>query len=355
LGLALTYDSIKEGAEIEVVKALPFIDQFFFVIRERHTRGGRNDFGRGLFAFWAGCFRTLRTLWMSVSKGIYAAIRGLDIPTILAIGMKSKSLETTPTTKSTFIRQNITTSDEWFTKVPQHQRTGTNPTEKKLYLDRICAIVGRIAAVHARDTLANDRDDFRLTAPTQLEKRKHQDLLPLNGFAHPPGAGQYIPAAFADAGIEPRPDLLYEDGYSPTLRRLVAHVITVEGPIYGDILAVRIARAHGKDRTGSTIQKLVLGAVDSRFPRTHEEDRDLFWPEGSRTDTAFPYRPSAEGVRSLVDTPLAELASIALPFLQSSLSEEEIIEKMAEHFRLERLRRATRARFEAALALARRS
>jgi len=182
-----------------------------------------------------------------------------------------------------------------------------------------------------------------------------QSPLPLNGFLHSDGAGQYIPAAFSGAGIEPRPDLLYEDVYRPTLRRLVAHVITVEGPIYGDILAVRIARAHGKDRTGSAIQKLVLDAVTDRFPRTNEEDRNLFWPEGTRTDKPFPYRRSAEGVRSHSDTPLAELASVASPLLQVSLSDDEIVEKMAEHFRLGRLRRATRERFEAAVAFAKRS
>jgi very-short-patch-repair endonuclease len=178
---------------------------------------------------------------------------------------------------------------------------------------------------------------------------------PLNGFTHSNGSRQYILAAFSGVGIEPRPDLLYENEYRPTLRRLIGHVITVEGPIYGDILAVRIARAHGKDRTGSTIQQLVFSAIDDRFPRTREEDRDLFWPEGARTDTAFPYRPALEGVRSHSDTPLAELASIALPFLRVPLSEEDIIQKMTEHFRLERLRRATRERFEAALAIAKRS
>jgi Protein of unknown function (DUF3320) len=169
------------------------------------------------------------------------------------------------------------------------------------------------------------------------------------------GARQYMPAAFSGVRIWPRPDLLYEDANRPTLRRLVAHVITVEGPIYSDILAIRIARAHGKDRTGSTIQKIVLDAVDHRFPRTREENRDLFWPEGSQTDAPFPYRQSIEGVKSHSDTPLVELASIALPFLQVSLSEEEIIQKMTEHFRLERLRRAARERLESALRIARRS
>jgi hypothetical protein len=91
------------------------------------------------------------------------------------------------------------------------------------------------------------------------------------------------------------------------------------------------------------------------FPRTREEDRDLFWPEGSCTDTTVPHRPAAEGLRSHSDTPLAELASIAIPFLQVPLSEEEIIQKMAEHFCLGRLRRPTKERFIAALVIAKRS
>ncbi len=255
----------------------------------------------------------------------------------------------------TFIRQRVSTSDEWFTKVPQYQRASTEPTEKRLFLDRICAIVGRIEAVDVPDKSRGPGDDFKLTTPHSVEVRNRQNPLPLNGFVSSNSAGQYIPAVFSSTGIEPNPDLLYEASYRPTLRRLVAHVISVEGPIYGDILAMRIARAHGKDRTGSTIQKLVLDAIDNRFPHTREEDRDLFWPEGLRTDWPFPYRRSADGVRSHSDTPLAELASIALPFLQVSLSDEEIIQKMTEHFRLERLRRATRARFEAALVIAQRA
>src|SRR5690606_27558515 len=120
-----------------------------------------------------------------------------------------------------------------------------------------------------------------------------------------------------------------------TLRQLIGHVIEVEGPIYGDILALRIARAHGMERTGSTIQKIVADTVDKRFLRTREDERDVFWPERTPVDQPVPYRASADGIRSHGDTPLAELASLAVPYLRVRLSDEVIIGKMAEHFSLE--------------------
>jgi very-short-patch-repair endonuclease len=200
----------------------------------------------------------------------------------------------------------------------------------------------------------NDGDDFILTAPAAIEIPRQQPL-PLNGFMRPNAERPYIQAEFSGTGIELEPDRLHDAEYRLTLRQLVAHIITVEGPIYGDILAVRIARAHSRDRTGNAIKQLVLDSVETHFPRTREDDRDLFWPQDARTDAPFPYRPSIEGVRSHADTPLAELASIALPHLRVSLSEEEILQKMAEHLRLGRLHRATRERFEAALRIAKRS
>ncbi|MDR9759430.1 DUF4011 domain-containing protein [Rhizobium redzepovicii] len=44
----------------------------------------------------------------------------------------------------TFIRQRITEPEHWFSRVPQYLRTGTDPREKKLFLDQICDIVGRM-------------------------------------------------------------------------------------------------------------------------------------------------------------------------------------------------------------------
>jgi very-short-patch-repair endonuclease len=202
---------------------------------------------------------------------------------------------------------------------------------------------------------SDDLGAFRLTAPVPSVPKQVQHPLPLNGFSGALSSGAYVLADFAALGLTPDAELLYDSQYRRTLREMVGHVIRVEGPIYGDILAVRIARAHGKERTGSTIQKLVFDAVGNRFPRSREEDREVFWPEGLAPDAVFPHRPAADGVRSHADTPLAELASLALPLLRVRLSDEEVIQKMADHFTLARIRRATRERFEAALEIAKRA
>jgi hypothetical protein len=134
---------------------------------------------------------------------------------------------------------------------------------------------------------------------------------------------------------------------------MVAKVIEVEGPIYGDVLVTRIARAHGFQRSGNSIQALVLAAVDCRFPRTRESRREVFWKEGAQTSAPVPYRPSPKDLRSHVDIPIIELAGLAGPFVRLRMKDEEILRRMAEHFELGRLREATRARFEHAITLAR--
>jgi very-short-patch-repair endonuclease len=44
----------------------------------------------------------------------------------------------------TFVRQRISDPENWFRQVPHYQRSGTDPVEKRLYLDRICAVIDRI-------------------------------------------------------------------------------------------------------------------------------------------------------------------------------------------------------------------
>ncbi|TPK53008.1 DUF3320 domain-containing protein [Mesorhizobium sp. B2-4-19] len=60
--------------------------------------------------------------------------------------------------------------------------------------------------------------------------------------------GFYVVTDFGLAGLTPDHDRFYEASYRPTLRQLIAHVIQTEGPLYGDIFAIRIARAHGMER-----------------------------------------------------------------------------------------------------------
>ncbi len=79
-------------------------------------------------------------------------------------------------------------------------------------------------------------------------------------------AVSYQLADLTAAGFTPDRAQFYETSYRPTLRKMVAHVIAVEGPIFADVLVQRIARAHGFARAAGRIQETVLDVVERKHP-----------------------------------------------------------------------------------------
>jgi hypothetical protein len=164
---------------------------------------------------------------------------------------------------------------------------------------------------------------------------------------------EYVLASFATDLTRPDPSRFYEPDYKLTLGRMVEHVLKIEAPIYEDLLIERIARAHGFQRSGEKIQTIVSKAVHRRFPKTDDDGRTVIWSESARTTELYPYRESPAGIRSQTDIPVAELASLALPFVRFLKDDDRVLYSMADHFKLGRLREATRRRFQAAIELAR--
>ena len=90
-----------------------------------------------------------------------------------------------------------------------------------------------------------------------------------------------------------------------------------------------------------------------KYRKTQDDGRSVIWPENSAETGLVSYRRSQAEVRSHTDTPVAELASFALPFIRVRLSDEDILYRMANHFQLGRLREPTRVRFQSAVDIAR--
>jgi hypothetical protein len=250
----------------------------------------------------------------------------------------------------TFVRQRFTDPDEWFDKVPGYLRQGTNPAEKGRYLDRVCDIVGRLkedtaidrpAVVSGHKELVSDPErDVSTPAPEAASPRR-------NG-------NEYTPTNFSLLGIRPDPSRFYDREYEPVLRKMVESAVRREAPIYEDLLVDRIARAHGFQRSGDRIQMAVSRVLGRKYRKTHEDGRAVVWAESSPESILASYRESLPDVRSHADTPIAELASLALPFIRVRLGDEDILYRMANHFQLGRLREPTRIRFQSAIDLARR-
>jgi very-short-patch-repair endonuclease len=178
----------------------------------------------------------------------------------------------------------------------------------------------------------------------------------LNDSALELGRYQEAVANRQDAGVDfaalfrPDRDRFYDVGYREHLRRMVEHLVQTEGPIYFDVLVDRVARAHGFQRSGETVQKIIASALGRhRYPSSKDLDREVIWPKEAVIERVQ-YR-GAMG-RDHADIPLLELAALADILRAKGLEDsEEIVRGMQEHFGLARLAMSTRQRFELAAEL----
>lgn len=148
------------------------------------------------------------------------------------------------------------------------------------------------------------------------------------------------------------PENFFEFAYRDTLKAMIEAIMKTESPLTADVLAQRIARAHGWLRTGGRIREridLFLRGYDT----TMESTGAFLWYKGCIVDL-LPYRPSTDEVsrRGIADIPLAELAWVAK-------SNPELLEmpdparELARVIGVERLTASSRARLDEALLRAR--
>lgn len=154
------------------------------------------------------------------------------------------------------------------------------------------------------------------------------------------------------SSFKANPEQFFEFAYRDTLKSMIEAVMDTESPLPADVLAQRIARAHGWLRTGGRIREridLYLRGYDT----TAESTGIFLWKKGCVVDF-LPYRPFADEAsrRGIADIPLAELAWIA----QSNpdlLEMSDPARELAHLLGVERLTASSRERLEEALLRAR--
>jgi very-short-patch-repair endonuclease len=257
----------------------------------------------------------------------------------------------------TFVRQRFVEPDDWFDKVPGYLRQGTNPIEKARYLDRICDIVGRLTGGDGVTARADRRGSVGFNG--NIPDAGHGELppnvseQPATPAAVATNGDEYAATNFSLLGLRLDPARFYDREYETVLNSMVALTLKHEAPIYEDVLVARIARAHGFQRSGDRIQRAVSKIVGRKYRKTQDDGRTVVWAENSTASAMVSYRKCQSEVRSHTDTPVAELASLALPYIRVRLADDDILYRMANHFQLGRLREPTRIRFQSAINLAR--
>ena len=133
---------------------------------------------------------------------------------------------------------------------------------------------------------------------------------------------------------------------------MVTHVIAVEGPIFVDLIARRIAHAHRLSRATHKLVATVQEITDGRFARTREGDRTIVWPERAEISKLLPFRPASLDIRAHADIMLAELASLAIPLLAADHAPEAAAILMGRQLDLKLIRPTTLSRLTTAAELA---
>jgi transcriptional regulator with XRE-family HTH domain len=193
---------------------------------------------------------------------------------------------------------------------------------------------GQVPAADGRPRRARGRAEAKMEAPLEVG-----------------GRVQYHPADLSS--FSPDSTRFHGEDYRPELQKMVAAVIEAEGPIFEDVLARQVAKAHGFARVSRKIEESVKNATQETLLRTDEEKRTILWPTGADPDRPIDFRWADPGTRQYSDVTLPELAGLARTYnAQNANNEEEVLLRMREAFGLSRTSEPMRQRFSKAVKLA---
>jgi very-short-patch-repair endonuclease len=141
------------------------------------------------------------------------------------------------------------------------------------------------------------------------------------------------------------PDLFFAGSYDERLLGMITTVVEAEGPVRDEVLARRIARAHGWVRTGGRILNRVVELTAKHF-ETETESVGLFiWPRRLTEKSAITFRsPIAGTARQVDEVSLAELKALANRFRNQGHDDEAALSGMSRELGLLRARATSRAR-----------
>ncbi|TAN48701.1 MAG: DUF3320 domain-containing protein, partial [Methylococcaceae bacterium] len=149
-------------------------------------------------------------------------------------------------------------------------------------------------------------------------------------------------------GVDPA--AFYAVAYDPVLERMIAHVIEIEGPVLDAVLARRIARAHGWQRTGSRIQERVDTLAGQVYRTTQEDVGTFYWPAERGPEAPLVFRRAQdESARTVDEICMAELTALVRVVLADGKSGEDAMVAMARELGLRRFGAASRGRVERAV------
>jgi very-short-patch-repair endonuclease len=183
--------------------------------------------------------------------------------------------------------------------------------------------------------------------PHQTQPQE-EEVYARNASESPKTVGTFTEADLSMVQVKPNADTFFERSYDGALGTMIAYVVQQEGPIRDEVLARRIARAHGWLRTGGRIQERVVQLAARMHRSTTEDVGAFFWTQPVPSQTIAFRRPPAGTLRPVEDIAIEELAGLAGELRSAGMDAEAGVAAMAREIGLQRLRAASRERLEAA-------
>lgn len=152
-------------------------------------------------------------------------------------------------------------------------------------------------------------------------------------------------------------DQFYEPGYDAVLQPMIEWVVRHEGPVLDTVLARRVARVHGFQRTGNRIQERIEKIAQRLFKTTEEAGGAFYWPNEIEVCNEIAFRrPTDDGnTRGVEEICEAELLSLARQVLHRGYTGQDALVTMGRELGLQRVREASRSRLEQVLLMGRKS
>jgi very-short-patch-repair endonuclease len=146
-----------------------------------------------------------------------------------------------------------------------------------------------------------------------------------------------------------RPDAFFDASYNVQLRAMVEQIVGLDGPIRDTVLARKIARVHGWQRTGARIQERVSAIAFSCLKHTEEDVGVFFWANERGPDAPIVFSGGSDAGRNADEICMAELTSLAKLVRAEGKDREGAVIAMAKRLGMHHVRAASRGRFESAI------
>lgn len=147
-------------------------------------------------------------------------------------------------------------------------------------------------------------------------------------------------------------DAFFDSAYQDQLRGMIERLVGGGGPIRDTVLARRIARAHGWQRTGARIQERVSSIARACLRFTEEDVGVFFWPHDRDPSAPVPFSDDLEAGRNVDEICMAELVSLAGAVVADGKSGDGAVVGMAKRLGMHHVRTTSRGRLEKALEIA---